>query len=194
MDHPPLTAEAYFHVRAGISLIFGLSVAQLLRGVVRIVQHPERGPIYPVHLAWIASTFLLVVHFWWWQVNIARIERWTFAPYLFLITYSSLFYFLSVLLSPDNAAPHPDYRAYFHGERKWIFGLLATISVADVIDSLIKGTSYLAALGLEYQIATVIHIGFCAIAMSTANERFHRVFVAVNLLYQVSWMFRMYEY
>lgn len=72
--------------------------------------------------------------------------------------------------------------------------VLAAISAADVIDSLINGHSCLDTLGLEYQVATVVHPVCCVIALCTANERFHRVFVAVNLLYQMSWMFRMYEY
>lgn len=194
MDHPPLTAEAYFHVRAGISVIFGLSVAHLLRGLVRIVQHPERRPLYPVHLAWVASTFLLVTRFWWWEVSVATITRWTFAPYFFLIFFASLFYFLCALLFPDAPDPYPDARAYFHGRRKWIFGLLGVIAAADVIDAGLKGTAFLAALGLEYAISTVVYLGLCGIAMATENERFHRFFVALNLVYQISWALRRYEF
>lgn len=194
MDHPPLTAEAYFHVRAGISLIFGLSVAHLLRGLVRVVQHPEFRPVYPVHLAWVASTFLFVVHFWWWEINIATITHWTFPLYLFLISYSSLFYFLCVLIFPDALGPHVDYRAYFHAERKWIFGLLAVIFVVDVFDALVKGRPHLASLGGEYQVATIARIALCFVAMHTASERFHRTFVAANLIYQISWMFRRYDF
>ena len=194
MDHPPLTAEAYFHVRAGISVIFGLSVAHLLRGLVRVVQHPERRPLYPVQLAWVASTFLLVTRFWWWEVSVVTITRWTFAPYFFLIFFASLFYFLCALLFPDAPDPYPDTRAYFHGRRKWIFGLLAGIAVADVIDAWLKGTAFLAALGPEYAISTVVYLGFCGIAMMTENERFHRLFVALNLVHQVSWALRRYEF
>ncbi len=194
MDHPPLTAEAYFHVRAGISIIFGLSLTHLLRGVVRMVQHPELKPVYPVHVAWVASSFLLVVHFWWWEINVATIAHWTFPPYLFLISYSCLFYFLCVLLFPDHPGPHQDYRTYFHAERRWIFGVLALISAAGVVDSLLKGSSHLATLGVEYQISTLIYLGLCVGAMFTANETYHSLFVGLNLVYQLSWMFRMYDF
>jgi len=194
MDHPPLTAEAYFHVRAGISVIFGLSIAHLLRGVARIVRHPEPRQIYPVHLAWVFSSFLLVVHFWWWEVGIVAIEHWTFPPYLFLIFYAALFYFLCLLLFPDSPDPYPDYRAYFHAERKWLFGLLAVISVADLGDTLLKGSTYFAALGPEYPVATLLYFGLCVVAMRTENERFHRTFVALNLIYQISWMLRRYDF
>ena len=194
MDHAPLTAEAYFHVRAGISVIFGLSVAHLLRGIARIVRHPEQRSIYPVHLAWVFSSFLLVVHFWWWEVNIVAIEHWSFPPYLFLIVYASLFYFLGQLLFPDSTEPYPDYRAYFHAERKWLFGLLAVISTADLVDTWLKGSAHFASLGPEYPAATAIYTGLCLVAMFTENERFHRAFITLNLVYQVSWMLRRYDF
>jgi hypothetical protein len=194
MDRPPLTAEAYFHVRAGISLIFGLSVAHLLRGLVRMVQQPEFRPAYPVHLAWVASSFLLLVHFWWWEVNLVLISPWTFPSYLFFISFACLFYFLSVLLFPDRLQPFPDFRAYFHAERKWLFGLLALIYAADVVDTSLKGAGYLASLGPEYLVSIAIFIGLCGIAMFTENERFHRAFVALNLVHQVSWMLRRYDF
>lgn len=194
MDHGPLDAEAYFHVRAGVSVIFGLSVAHLLRGIARIVRHQERRPVYPVHLAWVASTFLLVVHFWWWEIGAAAIPHWSFLPYLFLIVYGSMFYFLCLLVFPEKLDPFPDYRAYFHAERKWFFGLLAVIAVADIADTTLKGSSHFVSLGPEYLVATAVHTGLCGVAMFTENERFHRSFVTLNLLYQISWMLRRYNF
>lgn len=159
-----------------------------------MVQHPERKPVNFIHLAWVLSSFLLVTHFWWWEINIAIVSHWSFWRYLFLIFYSSLFYFLCVLLFPDEMGEHAEYGAYFMAERKWIFGVLALISSAGVYDTLLKGTGHFAALGLEYPIGTAIYVVLCLVAMRTAHERFHQAFVILNLVYQVSWMFRMYRF
>lgn len=189
-----LGSEALFHVRAGISLIFGLSLTHLLRGVVRMVQHPERKPVYFVHLAWVVSSFLLVVHFWWGEVNIVIITHWNFARYFFLISYSCLFYFLCVLLFPDELGEHTEYRAYYLAERKWIFGVLAVITFADVFDTLLKGTGHLADLGPEYLVSTFVRLAAYLVAMFVRNERYHAALVTANLIYQASWMLRVYNF
>lgn len=43
------------------SIIIGLGITQLLRGVVQIIHQPDAGKPYLIHLFWIASTFLLKV-------------------------------------------------------------------------------------------------------------------------------------
>ena len=45
-------------------------------------------PLYPVHLAWVASVLLMLVHFWWWQFGLYGIANWTFGIYLFVLLYA----------------------------------------------------------------------------------------------------------
>jgi hypothetical protein len=45
--------EGYVHVRTIIGIVLGLSIARLFTGLARLVQHPKRVAIYPVHLAWV---------------------------------------------------------------------------------------------------------------------------------------------
>ena len=68
------------------------------------------------------------------------------------------------------------------------------LSVADLGDTLLKSSTSFAALGPQYPIATLLYFGLCVVAMRTENQRFHRSFVALNLIYQVSWMLRRYDF
>lgn len=44
------------------------------------------------------------------------------------------------------------YRDYFLSRRKWFFGILALTYVADIADTWLKGSAYLASFGWEYPV------------------------------------------
>src|SRR5277367_3960389 len=73
--------DLYFHVKVVFGMIVGLSVAHLLKGVANLVQHPRRFRVYWVHLVWVLFLFLYLIHFWWWEFNLARVREWTFPLY-----------------------------------------------------------------------------------------------------------------
>ena len=56
--------EIFEYIAVLTSIIIGLGMAHLLRGVVRIIQHPERYPVYWIHLGWVVYMFISLV-FWW---------------------------------------------------------------------------------------------------------------------------------
>ncbi len=74
--------EVYLHVRVLLSMILGLGVGHLLRGVSRIVQHPRKYKIYWVHLIWTLFLFLYLIHFWWWEFYLQKVAQWTFPSLL----------------------------------------------------------------------------------------------------------------
>lgn len=194
MEQPP-SADILTHVRWGISVIFGLGLTHLFRGIVEIIRRPGKKPLYPTHLVWIAFTFLLATHFWWWQVNIDIISHWNVLRYLFLICYAGLIYFLCILIIPGQLdQEHEDYRAYFAAEQRWIFGVLALIYLVDVYDTSLKGAEYFRALGPEYLIRAGGMVALSLLAMFVRNGRFHAAFGWTALVYQASWMLRTYTY
>ncbi len=188
------SADVLTHVRAIMGIILGLGLAQLLIGLARFAQHPGQHKIYWIHVGWLVSTFLLLVNFWWWEARISLVSEWTFARYLFIILFSSLFYFLCVMLLPDNLGEFASFRDYFYSRKKWFFGTLALIFAADLFDTWLKGEDYFNSLGLEYPVRAAAGCGLCLVGMFVRNECFHAAFVIVNLVYQVSWIFRSYNH
>jgi len=49
--------DPYSHVRVLFSIVLGLGVSQLWRGIARIVQHPQKFRVYWVHLLWALFLF-----------------------------------------------------------------------------------------------------------------------------------------
>ena len=186
--------DLYLHIRTIISLVIGLSITHILGGLARIVQHPGKVKLSAVHLAWTASILLSSVHFWWWEFRLTDVS-WTFVLYVFVIAYASLFYFLATLLFPADISDYKGFGDFFTSRRRWFFGLLALTYVADIFDSLIKGEAYFsAALGPEYLVRAGVYVALCVAAMFVKNLAFQRVFAAANLIYQVSFILRLYNF
>jgi hypothetical protein len=64
--------------------------------------------------------------------------------------------------------------------------------LVDVWDTLLKGKEYAVSLGVEYPVRTIAYLVLCLLAIFISNQRFQVVFVALSLLYQVSWILRLY--
>ena len=186
MALPASNSDLYLHVRVVISIIVGLCITTLLSGFARFVQHPRRERVSILHLGWAASLLLWIIHFWWWEFRLSMVQTWTFASYFFVILYAILFYFLCTLLFPSDLKDYANYEDYFISRRKWFFGILAATFLADVIDTSLKGSSYLHSFGIEYPIRIIVNLMICAIAISTSNRRVQLTLLAVSFLYHVA--------
>ena len=186
MALPASNSDLYLHVRVVISIIVGRCITTLLSGFARFVQHPRRERVSILHLGWAASLLLWIIHFWWWEFRLSMVQTWTFASYFFVILYAILFYFLCTLLFPSDLKDYANYEDYFISRRKWFFGFLAATFLADVIDTSLKGSSYLHSFGIEYPIRIIVNLMICAIAISTSNRRVQLTLLAVSFLYHVA--------
>ncbi len=187
-------AETFTHIRVVMGMVVSLSLARLLNGLAGIVQHPQATRIYPVHLGWVAFMFLFLVHFWWWEYRLHALPMIGFAAYLFLIAFCALFFFLCALLFPTSMQDYDGYEHYFLSRRKWFFLFLAGMLLTDIIDTALKGWDYFASLGVEYPARTAIYFLLAVIAATTANRRYHAGFVIFALVYQLYWIFRVYDF
>jgi hypothetical protein len=186
MALPAPNPDLYLHIRVVISIIVGLCITTLLSGFARFVQHPRRERVSILHLGWAVSLLLWIIHFWWWEFRLSMVQAWTFASYFFVILYAILFYFLCTLLFPSDLKDYANYEDYFISRRKWFFGILAATFLADVIDTSLKGSSYLHSFGIEYPIRIIVNLVICAIAISTSNRRAQFTLLAVSFLYHVA--------
>ncbi len=185
--------DVFFHVRFVLSMVVSLSIARLLTGMARFVQHPSHGRPDIVHFGWALSLLVLVIQFWWWEFALNKIPNWTFDLYVFIVLYATLLYFLCALLFPDNIDEYSGYGDYFMSRRKWFFGLFVLVQVFDLVDTLIKGRGHLENLGLEYMLQAPIYVVLAFIAVFTRDRRYHIAFVIANLLYQSSFIARQFQ-
>lgn len=187
------SAEVFLHIKVVMGMVISLSLARLLTGVAAIIQHPAKGKVYAVHLGWVLSMFLFIIHIWWWEYRLHALPTFHFGIYLFLICFCSLFFLLCALLFPTSLDEYGGYEEYFISRRGWFFGVLGLIYAVDILDTAIKGSDRMLSLGWEYPLRNIAYIILCAIAAYTPNRRFHALFVTLGLIYQVSFIFRIYD-
>ncbi|MDB5271997.1 MAG: hypothetical protein JWO58_364 [Chitinophagaceae bacterium] len=184
--------DQFVHVRTIIGIILGLSITHIVQGIVKLIAHPTKNKVYWVHLLWVAFLFLLIIHFWWWEFGLREIQHWNFLLYLFVIAYATLFYASAYLLFPNALDEYDGFKHYYYSRKNWFFGALSLTYCLDIIDTRLKGSAHLAALGNEYYVNLCIHILLCLFAMNTKNEKIHALLAIAFILYQASFIYRMY--
>jgi len=193
MNGEPTPIEVFQHARVVMGIILGLGITRLLSGLARFVQHPNRQKIDAVHIGWVFTLLLMLIHFWWWEFDLIELRHWNFEIYFFLITYSILLFLMCSLLFPDDLHDYSGYQGFFISRRKWFFGLLGATILFDVADTIIKGTAHYAIFAYEYHFRIPIYMVLCAVAIWTPNRRFHQLFVVGSLAYEVSWILRLFN-
>lgn len=184
--------ETFAHIKTLITIVLGLSITHLLRCTAKFVQHPGRERPYILHLFWVVYLFLLLIHFWWWEYRLTTVTNWSFAMYFFIILFAVTFYTLCVLLYPEDIKDYNGYKEYFFSRKKWFFSVLAISFILDIGDTLLKGKEYLQSLHIEYPIRNISHIVLCLLAIRVNNRKFHMVLVMLFILYELSWIIRMF--
>lgn len=185
--------EQFAHIKSVIAIILGLSLANLIQGTVFFIQHPGRKKIYTVHLLWVIYVFLLTIHFWWWEFNLKLITTWYFLDYFFIIIYILLYYIMSAILYPADLKDYSGYKDYFYSRKNWFFGVLGIVFLADLVDTFIKGETYLVNVQTEYYYRCGIHVLLCIAAMFTKNVKFHTALVILFLIYELSFILRFFN-
>lgn len=185
--------EVFNHIKYVIAITLSFSIAHLLRGTVKFIQHPNRGKPYITHLLWVIYMYLTLIHFWWFEYRLTAIPQWYFFTYLFIVLYITNYYVICTVLYPDDISDYKDYKDYFFSRKKWFFGLLSIAFIADIVDTLIKGKDYLFRLGWEAPIRNLVLILLCLVGIRVKNARFHVILVAGFILYELFFIARLYD-
>jgi hypothetical protein len=179
------TDQLFLHIRVVLSIILGLGITAHLKGIASIIQHPGRYKWSWMHLGWVCWSLITIVTFWWWEARLTEVRAWTFGAYLFMIAYCSLFFMLAAMLFPDDLSEYAGYEDYLIRRRKWFFGLIALLTLMDLVDTQFKGASRWHALGLAYPVHAAIVIVIAGIGAATTNRRVQSILAPAALIYQI---------
>lgn len=181
--------EIFEYISVLTSIIIGLGIAHLLRGIAGLVQHPGRYTIYWVHLVWVGYMFFNMVFFWWWEFALSGITTWLFQDYLFIVFYAVVLYLMCAMLFPGDLSGYDGFKDYFMSRRRWFFGLLLVSFIVDIYDTWLKGADHFMNLGLSYMMMNLVYLVMC-VAGITSNRRVVQGVIAVLAsIYQVAWAF-----
>ncbi|HET6157524.1 MAG TPA: hypothetical protein VFE34_04195 [Dongiaceae bacterium] len=168
-------------------------MTRLLNGLARFVQHPARDQIYLLHLGWSLFLLLAIVHFWWFEFGLQRIEIWTFEIYVFVICYAALLFFIGTILVPDKMDEYSGFAEYFHSRQKWFYGLLGPLFLADPLDTAIKGAEHFSSFGIIYPIRQLVLFALAMVVMFISSRRHHASFAILGIISEIYWILSQFQ-
>jgi hypothetical protein len=162
----------YQHVVVVMSIVVGLSVTQLLKGVAQLYRNRSRVRTYWLHSAWTALTVVLRFLCFWTFWNYRGIADWNFFRFVMYLSPAVVFYFLIAIAIPDPAEAVDDMRTYYFSNRTGFFGAFALYgAVAAITAIVVRGLPLLDPSNL-FRLAMVVLL---LVAMRSASERVHAV-------------------
>jgi len=130
---PAIVQEAYQHIVVVTSIVLGLAVTQLLRGVAQLYSTRHRIRTYWIHWGWIALLLLFGLLLWWRDWNFRGIPEWSFFRFVLYLCPMIAFYYLTAIVIPDPAEPVTDLKEYYFSNRVGFFGIFALYGVLAVV-------------------------------------------------------------
>lgn len=192
MDALAIHADQFVHIRIIVGMLLGLSLSRLVTGLARSVQTPAALKVYPIHVVWIIYLLLSIVDFWWFEFGLLKVKAWTFGLYLFVLFYTSIYVFLVSILFPDRNHGFASYERYFQDRRRAFYWMLVLLAALDVVDSSIKGSDYLAALGVEYFVLQAVKGAGALAAVFVRSKRYQLAYAGVALACEIFWLIRLF--
>jgi hypothetical protein len=167
----------YQHVVVVMSIVVGLSVTQLLRGVAQLYRNRVRVRTHWLHSAWVALTIIFSFLLWWTFWSYRTITDWNFVRFVIYLCPAVVFYFLVAVAIPDPADPVDDMREFYFANRTGFFGAFALYGAVAALTAVVVRGLPLMDLSNLFRLAMVVLL---LIAMRSASERVHGVLLGLS--------------
>ena len=171
-----------------ISVILGLALTHLLRGLSKLVQLRDTVKPYWVHIVWTINIIMYVLCLWWGMYWWNNLDNWTIELFLFLATYSIVVFVLASLLYPAEFPADMDFEAYFYKNKTWFFGLLFIAFLIDIPETYEKSVVHLRAVPAEYVFFLPTMLVITALAAFSENRRVQGALSIAGIATQLAYM------
>ena len=172
-----------------ISIIFGLSLTHVLRGLGRLIQLRHETRAYWVHIVWTINVVVFVLAIWWGMYWWKELQDWSASWFFYIAGYAIAIFMWAFMLFPQEFAPGVDFADYFYGNRHWFFGIQTVVCLMDLPETLRKGELHLRAVPNVYPYVISGFLLMSIIGMLTSNRRAHAVLSVTWLLLTVGYVF-----
>jgi hypothetical protein len=176
MPNSPVQIAPYQHVVVVMSIVLGLSVTQLLKGLAQIYRMRNRVRPYWLHTAWVVLLILFSLMLWWLFWNYRGIEEWSFFRFVLYLSPMIVFFFLTSIVIRDPSDAVTSYKEYYFSTRVGFFGTFAVqLVLAHTVGVVVRGLPLMDASNLFRGAAVVLFL----IAMRSTSERVHGAVLAL---------------
>ena len=172
-----------------ISVIFGLALTHLLRGLGHLIQMRHETRPYWVHVVWTINVVIYVLGIWWGMYWWKGLEDWTFEWFFFIAGYAIAIFMWAYALFPAEFAPGADFSAYFFANRRWFFGIQVAVVLADIPETLQKGVMHLRQVPVQYGYFIAALLLISILGLFTDKRRIHGALCIIWVLIVLTYLF-----
>jgi len=165
-----------------VSIIIGLGIAEILRGIARQIRCRDSVEYYWVHSVLIALIFIALLQQWWEIWGVQANSSWTFLELLLMLSGPIGLFLIAHLLFPQPIQD-TNIRDYYYGAMRpiWWLGVI-TVTFATLFRPLVTGA---ALITVDNASSLLGFVGFIILG-SSRNGKVHAILVPV-LLVSILW-------
>ncbi|MGA7713990.1 MAG: hypothetical protein WCA81_19005 [Rhizomicrobium sp.] len=169
--------DAFSYLSVLFSVILGLALTQLLKGMRSVMLARSRVRLYWPALIWVGVIALVVTQDWWSMFGMRGIKDWTFAMYAIVLLMVTLLYLVAGLAVPDiERHGEMDLRESYFAHARWFFGLFAFALVVSVFKDLIINGQFPSRINLAFH--GLFFVG-ATIAAVTKSRWYHALLAPI---------------
>lgn len=167
------TVSQFEYIAVLVSVIAGLGIVHLLRGVARFFTARNIYKPYWVHLLWTWNVFHFIVFFWWFVWRWSVVVEWQLVLFLFILLYATCLYLMCAILYPSDHGKKVDFKTVYFENQQVFFLLWALTIVLDIIDTRWKMSYGLAGFGTTIIVLWTTLITGSLIAARVRSHIYH---------------------
>jgi hypothetical protein len=179
--------EHFEYVMVIVSIILGLGLTQILRGLSKLVRGARPSGVV---LSWALLLFLMHLQVWWALWDLKQVQQWTQVSFTLVCLIPCTLFGMTELLLPMASTPESQWEEHFLSVRRWFFRLFVVFVALAVFETwFIMGVP----IAHPYRLVQFTELGLGVIGLSTANLRVHRwiVFGGITVLIVGQALFRL---
>ena len=172
-----------------ISVILGLALIHLLRGLAKLIQMRHEITHYWVHIVWTFNVIIYVLGIWWGMFWWRGLQELNVQWFFFLIAYAVLQFMWAAMLYPPEFSRGMDFQKYFLSNKYWFFGIQLAVVLIDIPETLVKGAWHLRAVPKEYPFFISALLAISVVALLSSKRQVQAFLGITWLLAILSYLF-----
>lgn len=173
--------DAFNYLSVLLSIILGLAITQILKGVRGVALARARVVPYWPTFVFAGLLFFINVQAWWAMFGLREVRVWTFAMFVIVLLQTTAQYLAAALVLPDFFGEETvDLRTHYYAHHRLFFGIFVAMLLISLAKSYVT-EGHLPESGIDIG----FHVGFIAISLAaawTAREWFHKLACVVSSL------------
>ncbi len=167
--------EIFDYLIIAFSLLFTTAALRLIRGISSANDSERR---YWIHLLFILWTLLAIVSSFWSYWSLKDIT-WTLPKFILALLLPSIYYFIAVLLVPENINNIKSWREHYYSIRIKLFSSVAIWFIIATVSGIIF---FEMSLRHPARLGHLIFISLCIVGLLFTNPKVHWAIVIIFII------------